>query len=110
MHVSKLGKSWDEAYAKKMLSNFMRMNGNAFEIFYFESEDTTNEDAHEEAGISSQEIEENEKPVFSDQWYVGNFVHHPCPLCIAVMHTGTWRRCFPAWKDPSADTFGIPAK
>ena len=76
MHVSKLGKSWDEAYAKKMLSNFMRMNGNAFEIFYFESEDTTNEDAHEEAGISSQEIEENEKPVFSDQWYVGNFVHH----------------------------------
>ena len=78
LHVSKLGKSWDEAYAKKMLSNFMRMNGNAFEIFNFESEDTPNEDAQEGNDTSSQGIQDDapEKPVFSDQWYVGNFVHH----------------------------------
>ena len=82
-HVEKLGKVWTAEYARSALGDFLRMNGNAFDIFYnselqnVEKSDGQEESPTENATGSTHEGADDAEPVvIPDRWYVSNFARH----------------------------------
>lgn len=81
-HVGKLGKTWTLEYARSALSDFLRMNGNAFDIFYNgELQDVRRpREGQDELSAtnadSSAHNEDAEPVVIPDRWYVGNFARN----------------------------------